>query len=75
MTAKEIREIIMSFTNDVLIDYPDNDTIFINPCSENKFIFSYKDVDKTYTNIDELMSDKIYDGKSLTEIASEVKLL
>lgn len=75
MNAKTIREIIMSFANDVLLDYPDNDTIFINPCSENKFIFSYKDIDKTYTSIDELMSDKIYDGKSLTEIASEVNLL
>lgn len=75
MTAKKIREIIMSFTNDVLLDYPDNDTIFINPCSENKFIFSYKNIDKTYTSIDELMSDKIYNGKSLTEIAPEVELL
>lgn len=75
MTAKDIRDTIMSFTNDVLLDYPNNDVIFINPCSENKFIFSYKDVDKTYTSIDELMSDKIYDGKSLTEIAPEITLL
>ncbi len=75
MKAKDIRDAIMSFTNDVLLDYPNNDVIFINPCSDNKFIFSYKDIDKTYTNIDDLMSDKIYDGKSLTEIASKVTLL
>ena len=25
MTAKEIRDIILSFTNDVLLDYPDHD--------------------------------------------------
>lgn len=75
MTAKEIRDTIMSFTNDVLLDYPDHDTIFINPCSKNKFIFSYNDIDKIYTNIDELMSDKIYDGKSLTDLAPEITLL
>lgn len=75
MTVKKIRDIIMSFTNDVLLNYPDHDTIFINPCSENKFIFSYNDIDKIYTSIDELMSDKIYDGKSLTDIAPEITLL
>ena len=75
MTAKEIRDIILSFTNDVLLDYPDHDFIFINPCNENKFIFGYEDIDKIYTDIDELMSDKIYDGKSLTDIAPEITLL
>ncbi len=75
MTAKDIRDIIMSFTNDVLLDYPGHDTIFINPCNENEFVFSYDDIDKTYTSIDDLMSDKIYDGKSLKDIAQEVTLM
>lgn len=75
MTAKKIRDIIMSFTNDVLLDYPGHDTIFINPCSITEFIFSYDDIDKTYTSIDELMNDKIYDGKTLSEIAPVLTLL
>lgn len=74
MKAKEIRNIITSFLNDVMLDYH-GDVIFVNPWNDNKFEFGYKDIDKTYTSIDELMSDKIYNGKSLTEIASEVKLL
>ncbi|MGN0592028.1 MAG: hypothetical protein ACI4JQ_02135 [Ruminococcus sp.] len=69
MTAKEIKDKIMSFTNDVLLDYPEHDMIFINPCSTHKFIFSYENIDKTYNSIDELMGDKIFDGKSLSEIA------
>lgn len=69
MTKEKLKEIIMSFTNDVLLDYPGHDTIFINPCSVNKFIFSYADIDKIYNSIDELMEDKIYGGKSLSEIA------
>lgn len=74
MTAKEIRSIITSFLNDVMLDYH-GDVIFVNPWNDNKFDFGYKDIDKIYTSIDELMSDKIYDGKSLTEIAPEIKLL
>ncbi len=75
MTKEKIRDIIMSFTNDVLLDCPSHDMIFINPCSVNKFLLSYEEIEKTYTSIDELMSDKIYDGKSLSEIASEVTQL
>lgn len=75
MTAKEIRNKIMSFTNDVLLDYPEHDTIFINPCSTSKFIFSHEDIDKTYNSIDELMEDKIFNGKSLSEIAPVLALI
>lgn len=69
MTAKEIKDKIMSFTNDVLLDYPEHDTIFVNPCSIHKFIFSYENIDKTYNSIEALMEDKIFNGKSLSEIA------
>ncbi len=69
MTAQKIKSMILSFTNDVLLDYPGHDTIFINPCNDNKFIFSYDNIDKTYTDIDSLMTDKIYDGQSLVDIA------
>ena len=69
MTKEKLKEAIMSFTNDVLLDYPDHDMIFINPCSVHKFIFSYDNIDKTYRSINELMEDRIYDGKSLSDIA------
>lgn len=75
MTAKEIKDTVLSFTNDVLLNYPEHDTIFINPWSDTKFEFSYEDIDKTYNSIDELMSDKIFNGKSLSEIAPELTLI
>lgn len=28
MTKKELQDVILSFTNDVLLDYPEHDTIF-----------------------------------------------
>ena len=65
----------MSFLNDVMLDYPDHDMIFINPFNENKFELSYDDISKTYDNIDDLMSDRIFDGKTLTEIAPQLTAL
>ena len=73
MTSKQIIDMITSFTDDVILYYGD-EMIFINPCSNKEFIFSYKDIDKTYTSIEDLMSDKIFDGKTLSDIASEVTL-
>ncbi len=74
MNAKKIKDMIMSFTDDIILYYGD-EIIFINPCSDKEFIFSYKDIDKTYSSIESLMSDRIYDGKSLTEIAPELSLV
>ncbi len=71
MTASDIKNKILLFTNDVIFTYKDED-IFINPWSIHKFELGYKDIVKTYADIDELMNDKIFDGKSLTEIAPEV---
>ena len=69
MKAQQIREIIMSFLNDVMLDYPEHDMIFINPWNEHKFELGYADITKTYFSIDDLMSDPIFEGKTLTEIA------
>lgn len=74
MTAKKVKDMIMSFTDDIILYY-NNEIIFINPCSDKEFVFSYKDIDKTYSSIESLMSDRIYDGKSLTEIAPELSLV
>ncbi len=68
MKASEIRDKILSFTNDVVLLY-NSEEIFINPWNDNKFELGYKDIAKTYNNIDDLLSDKIYDGKSLLDIA------
>lgn len=68
MTKDELQDMILSFTNDILLDYPEHDTIFINPFHIHKFLLSYENIEKTYASIEELMNDKIYSGKSLSEI-------
>lgn len=75
MTAQQIKDIIMSFLNDVMLDYPEHDMIFINPFNENKFEMSYEDISKTYDNIEDLMTDRIFDGKTLAEIAPQLTVL
>ena len=75
MTKEKLQDVILSFTNDVLLDYPEHDTIFINPFHIHKFLFSYEDIEKVYDSIEALMSDKIYNGKSLSEIAPLLTLL
>lgn len=57
MTKEELQDVILSFTNDVLLDYPEHDTIFINPFHIHKFLLSYEDIEKVYDSIEALMSD------------------
>lgn len=71
MTVKEITDKIMSFTDDVVLSYS-SEEIFINPWNESKFELGYKSLYKTYTSIEQLLEDKIFEGKSLTDIAPYV---
>lgn len=71
MTIKEITDKILSFTDDVVLSYS-SEEIFINPWNESKFELGYKDLCKTYTSIEQLLNDKIFEGKSLTNIAPYV---
>ena len=71
MTNKQVKNEILSLTYDIQFGYNGVDGL-IMPYSKNSFDVSYKDVDKHYTDIDELMNDKIFDGKSLNEISEEI---
>lgn len=72
MTALDIRNMIISCLNDIMLDYPEHDMIFINPHNDHEFDLSYDDITKTYTSVDELMNDKIFDGKSLEDISDQL---
>lgn len=74
MKQDDLRTLILSFTQDIILGYG-NEDIFINPWNEKKFVFGYKDIDKTYDNIDALMNDRVIDGKSLVEICEQVEVL
>lgn len=47
----------------------------VDPFSKNKFDMWFGDYDKTATSIDEVMNDKFFDGKSLSEIADEIYII
>lgn len=51
----------------------ENEEGFIMPCGSKVYDVWYGDIVKHYTSLNKLMSDKIYHGKSLAEIANSVK--
>ncbi len=71
MTPKELREEILSLTYDIQFEYKGVNGL-IMPYSENDFVLSYGDADKHYTDINDVMNDKFFAGKSLIEISQEV---
>lgn len=74
MTAKDLRDEILSILNDVVFTYHGK-TACINPFHEHKFEVGFgNEAIRTYEDIDDLMSDPIYDGKCLNEIADQIHL-
>lgn len=74
MTAKDLRTEILTILNDVVFEYHGK-VACINPWNEHKFDVGFNnEIARTYTDIDDLMADPIYDGKCLNEIAGEIEL-
>lgn len=71
MSADDLKQLILSLTQDVLFDYQGMSAC-INPWNIHKFEVGYGDEVKTYTDIDDLMSDKFFNGKSLNEISENL---
>ena len=71
MTSEQLREEILSLTRDIQFVYKGVNGL-IMPYSDDDFVLCYGDDDKQYTDIDEVMSDKFFDGKSLNEICESV---
>ena len=71
--TEEIKNLILSLVQDVVFEY-DNKTCCINPWSRTKFEVGYNDIVKIYSDIDDLMNDTIFDGRSLSDIADEIEI-
>lgn len=77
MDAKSLREYIdrNSYTTTVVMGY-DGLVICIDLLADKThpahYSLGYGDICKDYNTLDELMSDRIYNGNSLNEIAHEV---
>lgn len=73
MKSYDLKNLILSLNQDVVFDFHGK-TCCINPWSSKKIELGYMDTAKTYTDIDKLMQDPIFDGKSLNQISSEIVL-
>lgn len=73
MKPKNLKDLILSLTQDVVFEY-DGAVACINPWNETKIEVGYDDKLKTYDNIDDVMNDPIYHGKSLQEISEQLNI-
>ncbi len=73
MNKEKLKDLILSFCQDVIFQYH-GENACINPYNKNKFEVGYGDKAKIYTDIDELMDDKFYDGKSLNQISESLDI-
>lgn len=73
MKPQDLRELILSLTQDVTFMYK-GEYACINPWNSQKFEVGYGNVVKTYTSIDDVMKDDLYHGKSLEDICEELDI-
>lgn len=75
MSADELRDEISEQWNDVEFIYNGKQSGISPECHDSVPVYYmwYGDKEKEYSDIDEVMADKFFDGKSLSEIAEIVK--
>ncbi|WP_027407151.1 hypothetical protein [Anaerovibrio sp. RM50] len=73
MTKERLREVLDDELQDVGFEYGGENHLII-PHGSKRYTVCYGDESKDYTNIDEMMNDKVFYGKSLNEIASQLTL-
>ncbi len=71
MKPNELKNLILSLTQDIVFSYKGKYAC-INPWNDKKIEVGYGDDVKVYDNIDDVMNDKFYQGKSLIEIAESI---
>lgn len=73
MKKSELKRQILSLTQDITFDYHGK-TACINPWSEDRFEVGFGDAARTYSSIEDLMNDPLYDGKSLLQICDQLNI-
>lgn len=73
MKAEVLKKLILSLTQDIVFEY-DGHYGCINPWNPKKIEVGYDDKVKTYHDVDELMTDKFFHGKSLSEISEQLDI-
>lgn len=73
MKRSELKKQILELTQDITFEY-NGKSACINPWAADKFQVGFGDVEKTYTNIKDLMEDPLYDGASLSQICCDITI-
>ncbi len=73
MKPDDLKQLILSLTQDVTFEF-EGRYACINPYNSRKIEVGYEEKVKTYSDIDEVMSDKFYHGKSLKDICSQLQI-
>ena len=71
MKKNEIKQTISECCNDLLFTYSGKDAIITSTVKDYAptFEVTYGDKTKKYNNVDDVMSDKFYNGKSINDLA------
>ena len=73
LNATDLKNLILTLVQDIVFHY-DGVTGCISPWNATRIDMSYGDFFKKYSDVDSLMSDTIFNGKSLNEIADEIEI-
>lgn len=71
MTIGKLKDYIAKLTSHVLFDY-NGFSCGIDPLSRSKFVMWYGDNDFTAESVDEVLTTKFFDGKSLIDIWDDI---
>lgn len=73
MKSNDLKNLILSLSKDIVFTY-NNKNVCIIPFNKNKFEVGFGDKVRGFTNIEELMGNNFFDGKSLNEISNIIEL-
>lgn len=73
MNAEKLKKLILSLTQDIEFEYLGVQGC-ICPFQRDNISVAYGDMTKDYTDVDEMMNDPIFSGKSLTEVCGQIEL-
>lgn len=71
MTIAEVKNYLTKLTSHIMFDY-NGCSCGVDPMSRSEFVMWYGDDEKTVNSIDEVMTSKFFDGKSLTDIWDDI---
>lgn len=73
MTIKELRKRILFLTDGISLVWNDEE-IYIDPFSSSNIKVYYNGFEFTYSSVEDLLDDDIYDDYTLREIIKDVKI-